>query len=620
MAVKGFESRQTPGAGLLRRPAPPHRVRRWAASRDWAGLIFMAPIVVLVVAMVGIPVGRTIYYSLTNYAGLGQPQYTGSANYSELLKDHTFRRVLLNNLLLVLGLIVWVSVPFLLAVMLHGKRFADVMRTLLFVPVLLPPVVVGTAFRIVLSDEGPVNGALHTIGLGAISPGWLTDEHLVLFSVVLVITWAVMGSGVLFYSAGLAAIPSERMEAARIDGAEWRHLVRHVYRPALRHVTRFLVLLLTVSTVTGFFPWIFGLTSGGPGVSSYTLDFDVYQAGIVGGDYGRASAIAVCSIVFLCLMLGAMTVASRIGERLRAKRDFHPLARRRHAAPTRFALARRLPSRPTRRKAARHFRSVLLGLAALAVIFPLAWVVRLAFKPESQWIGDPASIGGGWTFENIQQAWNSGHLGRGLLNSLTVVPLGAMLATVVSALAGFALAKLRVPGRRGLLVATALAVFVPLPAIAIPLFNQSLSVGYADSQPGLSLIYGALFASWGALFMYSYFKDLPDDLIDSARIDGASPIQIFRRIALPLAKPAIVAVFVIDMLVQWNELIVALVMLPDASRQTVTVAIATFSTQFRSGGPLTSAGVLIAACPIILIYAVSQRFMRADLFAGAVKG
>jgi raffinose/stachyose/melibiose transport system permease protein len=430
----------------------------------------------------------------------------------------------------------------------------------------------------------------------------------------------VLGTGVMLYSAGLSAIPKEQIEAAVVDGAGWWHLVWFIYRPALRPVTRFYVLLLTVTTVTGFFPWIFGLSQGGPGIASTTLDYDVYTAGITGGVWGRASAIAVFSVLLLIVLVLLQVAASKLVAHRRERAARRPA----RGAGLSALLGGRRPATPRRARmgpaAVLNVRRAVACLALFAIAFPILWVVRLAFKPPEQYIGAPGSFGGGWTLSNFSDAWTVGHLGSGLLNSLLIVPLGAAIATAVGAMAAFALAKLRLPFAKAILALIVLLVAIPLTAIAIPLFDQGLSVGYTDSRLGLSIVYGGLFASWGTLFMYSYFQGLPDELIDSARVDGASPLQTFLRIGLPLGAPAIASVFVIDILVQWNELIVALVSLPDETKQTVTVAIATFSTQFRSGGPLTAAGVLIAALPVIVVYFIGQRFIRAETLGGAVKG
>jgi ABC-type glycerol-3-phosphate transport system permease component len=119
--------------------------------------------------------------------------------------------------------------------------------------------------------------------------------------------------------------------------------------------------------------------------------------------------------------------------------------------------------------------------------------------------------------------------------------------------------------------------------------------------------------------MFAYYRSLPDELIESAQIDGARLHSILLRIALPLAAPAIATVFVINVFIQWSELILALVMLPDSDKQTVTAAVAQFSTQFRTGGPLTAAGMILTAAPILLVFLVAQRWLRQGVFAGGVK-
>jgi ABC-type glycerol-3-phosphate transport system permease component len=268
----------------------------------------------------------------------------------------------------------------------------------------------------------------------------------------------------------------------------------------------------------------------------------------------------------------------------------------------------------------RRVTGLIMTLASLAVIVPLAWVIRVALKPREDYIGDPGSLGGGWTLENFSLAWSTGGIGDALVNSLRIVPLGAVLATALATLAGYGLARLAFPGGR---VVWALAIgtmTLPLAALVIPLFDEGLRLGYVDSRLGLSAIYGTLFAPWGTLFLHSYFKGLPGELLESAQVDGAGPLRAFWLIAVPLALPAIASVLIINVFLQWSELILALVMLPDAQKQTVTVAIAQFSTQFRTGGPLTAAGMIVAAAPIVAIFLAGQRWLRAGVLTGAVKG
>jgi ABC-type sugar transport system permease subunit len=261
------------------------------------------PLLALVGAFVVWPLVDLVRFSFSRYDGLTPARWVGTANYRFLWNWEDFRRILVNNAILAFGVALWVVVPFVLSILVFTMKRANLIRTILFIPAMLSPIVVGAAFRIVLADDGPVNESLRTIGLGALAPGWLSSERFVLVTVILVICWATMGSGVLFYSSGLAALPPSYAEAAALDGAGFLRLVHHIYRPALRPITRFWTMLLTVSTITGFFPWIYGLTNGGPGVSSTTLDYAVYVTLNQGDQLGRGAAIALIAVVLVVIIL-----------------------------------------------------------------------------------------------------------------------------------------------------------------------------------------------------------------------------------------------------------------------------------------------------------------------------
>lgn len=300
-----MESNMVSKTVTLRNLRPyPWRVRVRVQLVRAQTVVFAVPALALVGVFMAVPLVYSIKYSFTSWNGVSPPKWIGLANYRFLYHFGDFHRIFFNNLVLVAGVVVWVALPFLLALLLHRLRGANVIRTVLLVPILLPPVVVGALFRLILANNnGALNGALRSAGLGFVAAPWLEGSNLVLFSVVSMIAWAYVGLGVLFYSAGLSAVPLSYVEAAEIEGARWRQLAWYVYRPALRPLTQFWVLILTISTVTSFFPWIVSLTGGGPGVASTTLDYEVYVRGIVNGQYGLGSAIAVVGLVFITLLI-----------------------------------------------------------------------------------------------------------------------------------------------------------------------------------------------------------------------------------------------------------------------------------------------------------------------------
>lgn len=289
----------------------PRRRRRHGPERG-AGLLFVAPLLLLLVVFVYTPLVSAVRYSFTNWDGVSPPRWVGFANYSYLAQSSDFHQILRNNVILVAGIVVWVVVPMLLAVIIHERKRASLIRAVLFVPVLLPPVIVGHVFRLILADKGPLNASLRAMELDVLAPKWLTNPRVVLWSVILMILWATMGNGVMFFTAGIASISTNLVEAARIDGAGWFGVFWHVYRPGLRPTIRFWTLLLTIAAVTAFFPWIFGLTQGGPGLASTTLDYAVYASGIRDGQQGLASALAVLTILFVGLLLTTQLAVSRL--------------------------------------------------------------------------------------------------------------------------------------------------------------------------------------------------------------------------------------------------------------------------------------------------------------------
>jgi ABC-type glycerol-3-phosphate transport system permease component len=272
-----------------------------------------------------------------------------------------------------------------------------------------------------------------------------------------------------------------------------------------------------------------------------------------------------------------------------------------------------------RARAGELVRLALVVCALAAVILPLLWTLRVSLKPLDAYTRSPSGLGGGLTLHNFTEAWTFGQLGEGFKNSFLIVPAAAVLATCVATLAGFALSKLQVPARKLVGATVVLGIGVPIPAIALPLFDQNLRLGLVDWRLGLVLVYGAIFAPWGTLFMSAYFGSLPGSLIESARLDGATTFGVFRRIAVPLAIPAIVSVFAVDFFIMWAELLLALMLLPGESKKTVEIALAAFSTQYQTGGPTAAAAALMAAGPVFLIFAMSQRFLTRGLLAGAVK-
>jgi len=261
----------------------------------------------------------------------------------------------------------------------------------------------------------------------------------------------------------------------------------------------------------------------------------------------------------------------------------------------------------------------VVALSVLVVLGPILWVVRVALKPEADYIGAPADLGGGWTFDNIVTVWTAGGMAGAILHSTIAVSVGATLAVTLACCTGYALARYRFRSR-WLVASIAIgAMFLPASALVIPMFEILQTMGMLDSLVWLGVVYGVLFSAWSTVFMRSFFLSMPEEVFEAGEMDGAGAVTQFVRIALPMAKPAIATAFVLTCFLQWSELLLALLLLPSGDTPTVSVAIAQFSSQFRTGGPLTAAAMIVGTIPVLLLFVVGQRWLQAGALSGAVK-
>ena len=163
---------------------------------------------------------------------------------------------------------------------------------------------------------------------------------------------------------------------------------------------------------------------------------------------------------------------------------------------------------------------------------------------------------------------------------------------------------------------TSAAMFLPIAALVMPLFEIGMTYHAVGHRWFLSLVYGAIFAPWTSLFLCSYYQGLPNEITEAAALDGAGDLRTFLSIVVPLSLPALASAFVLNSFLQWSELLLALLLLPSGDDTTVSVAIAQFSTQFRTGGPLTAAALLIGSLPILLLFLLGQRWTGRDAHGG----
>jgi raffinose/stachyose/melibiose transport system permease protein len=290
------------------------------------------------------------------------------------------------------------------------------------------------------------------------------------------------------------------------------------------------------------------------------------------------------------------------------------------SAPAKRAVA---PAQPPAKKKGKGGLALTVVLAAAAVfwISPLALLVVTALRPLADFVGNgPLSWPSAFTWENFADAWDIGNFATTYGNSALLLILKVPLGVLISAMLGFALAKLRMKFSRTVMFTVFLGLTIPIYITIVPVFVMMKTAGATDSVLGLIGPYLAFGIPFEVLVLQSFFRQLPDEIVEAARVDGAGDWRIFWRIVLPLSAPALVTVLILDAVATWNEFLFALILLNSDANKTLPVGLLNFQGQFSNNNTGLAAGILIAVVPILIAYTLLQRWIVAGLTAGATKG
>jgi trehalose/maltose transport system permease protein len=288
-------------------------------------------------------------------------------------------------------------------------------------------------------------------------------------------------------------------------------------------------------------------------------------------------------------------------------------------------LARR--KRRERRRVRRVIRRIpfylLIGAIFVYALFPFYWALRSAFTKESELFRTPVEyIPRDPTTENFTNVLSSDFFLRALLNSTIVAGAVTLIALVLGSLAGYALGRFRFRGRSAVLYVMLSMTIFPQIAILGALYTMINRFELYDTLQALVLSYMILVLPFTVWVLTSFMRALPRDLEEAAYVDGASPLQTFYRVMLPLVAPGLVTAGLLAFIAAWNEYLFALSFTQTPERYTVPVAITSFTGESRFEQPWGQimAAVVVVTVPLIVLTLVLQRRILAGLTAGAVKG
>jgi len=533
--------------------------------------LFLLPILAILAGFLFYPLVYGIVLSLHDTRGFDLTTFVGLDHYAHaILGDAVFHRSLLNTVLFTgAAVLLQTGLGLFLAVLVaDARRGRAFFQFVFFAPFVLAPVAVGAVWKFLYAPYfGIAATAGSALGFDTLAVAPLADAGTALWAIMAAFLWRFSGLIMVVYLAAIQALPREYYEYAVLEGAD------HPRDTAdLRHG--------------------------------------------VGDDRGRS-------------------VARHRDGRHRRVLDRVPVPPGRlctgdgddPAGPGPAHRDRGIPDPPSPRRDGElvtglprlRLSTVLLSVLAAAWLYPLVWTLTNAIKSSADIYRAPWDVPWPPAIGNIGEAWSRGQLGLAMANSAYVTAMTVTVVLVLSVTGAYALTRLRPPGRAVLFLVVLAPLIIPTEVLIVPLFSMFRALGLVNSLPGLALTNVVANVSFATLILTGYFRTIPQDVIDAARVDGAGRVDVLLRIVIPLARPGILAVAVLVAVFTWNDFGGSLVLLQKPDVFTAPLALSRFSTFYATDQGLTFAGMAIVILPPLLLFLVVQRSFIRGLTAGAIR-
>ena len=263
---------------------------------------------------------------------------------------------------------------------------------------------------------------------------------------------------------------------------------------------------------------------------------------------------------------------------------------------------------------------VFLSILAVLYLLPLLWVVYVSLKDDKTLFVSPWALPEHLMIENYSFAWTAGKLGVATLNSAIVCGVTLLLCLLVGSMAAFAIGRMRWKLSGAMMTYFLTGMMIPVHCILIPVFTRFSKMHLTNSLTGLILPYLTLSLPITIFIMTGFFQSLPNELFESACIDGCSIYRSFTHIALPLARTGLFVTGLMTFVANWNELLLAMVFISDDNKKTLPVSLSKFVGPYNTNYSQMFAAIIIAIIPTVIVYCIFSNQIVDGLTAGAVKG
>lgn len=263
---------------------------------------------------------------------------------------------------------------------------------------------------------------------------------------------------------------------------------------------------------------------------------------------------------------------------------------------------------------------VLIG-ALIYTLIPFLTILITSFRTAKDAIRGPFTWPDDWSIiSNYAEAWQIGKFSKYLLNSLYMMVFTVIGTLLVATLAGYSFAKFKYPGKNTLYYLLLIGMMIPFQTIMLPLYFVLKSMGMLNSLTGISLLMIGTGEGFAIMMMRSFFVSIPDSMIEAARLDGCTEIQVLLRVVLPNTFPAWTSLIVITAMGSWNNLLAPMIYIFNQEKYPIPYALYAFQSAHTTDYQLLAAGMMISIIPIVIVYILFQSSFQNGLMAGAVKG
>jgi raffinose/stachyose/melibiose transport system permease protein len=262
----------------------------------------------------------------------------------------------------------------------------------------------------------------------------------------------------------------------------------------------------------------------------------------------------------------------------------------------------------------------ILILYALVNLYPMIWMVMNSLKTDQQISLHPFGPPTGFFMDNYANAWNQVALGTGFLNSAWIGIIATIAAVFLGAVSAYFISRFEFKGRSFVYTYLIFGMLIPVHATLVPLFILESKLGIMNTPVSLLFPYVSFNLPITIFILVSFMKGFHRDIEESAIIDGCGIIQLFWSVILPMTRPALATVVILNFIHNWNEFAFALVLVNDSALKTLPLAIASLAGQFTTSVSTQMAGLTIAMIPTLIIYFFLQNQLVKGMTAGAVKG